>query len=248
MSQGNEMAKTVFITGASSGLGKGMAFELASRGYNLALAARRSLQDTADEIIQKHGVKVKVYELDVTDYDAIDQCVKQVVVDFSVLDIVIANAGIGETMYIGKSDFSAVKATIETNVLGLMATVESVLPILRQQGHGQIVGISSVAGERGMPGVGVYCASKSAVTTYLKTLQVESYRENIDITILAPGYIDTPINQGAKSRPFVVSLDKGVLELVDKIEKKVAFSFVPSWPWSIVARVMRYLPHRMLAK
>lgn len=242
------MAKTVFITGASSGLGKGMAFELASRGYNLALAARRSLQDVADEITAQHGVTVKAYELDVTNFDAVGECLQQVLTDFSSLDIVIANAGIGETMYVGKSDFKEVKATIDTNVLGLMATVESAIPIFRKQGSGHIVGLSSAAGERGVPGIAVYCASKSAVTTYLKALQVESYREDIDVTILAPGYIDTPINQAAKSRPFVIPLQQGVVELVDKIEGKVSFSFVPSWPWAIVARVMRYLPNRVFAK
>jgi short-subunit dehydrogenase len=242
------MAKTVFITGASSGLGKGIAYEMAARGYNIALAARRPLEEVAAEISSKHGVVAKAYALDVTDGDAVGSCLQQVAAEFYSLDVIIANAGIADTMFIGSGDFAAVKAIIDTNVLGLMATVESALPILRQQGSGQIVGMSSVAGERGMPGVAVYCASKSAVTTYMKALQAEIYNENIDVTILAPGYISTPLNEGVKNRPFVVDLETGVRQLVDKIERKVSFSFVPTWPWIIVGRLLRYLPNRLLAK
>lgn len=242
------MAKTVFITGASSGLGMGMAREFAQRGYNLALAARRSMEEFARELTDSYSVNVKAYPLDVTDSEAVKDCLKQVSEEFYSLDIVIANAGIGVTTRIGEGDFEEVKATVDTNIVGLMATVEYALPILRKQGFGQIVGLSSVAGERGMPSIGVYCGSKSFVTTYLKALQLESAREPIDVTILAPGYIDTPINQGAKSRPFVISLEKGSRELVDKIERRVSFSFVPGWPWAVVARLMRCLPARFLAK
>lgn len=240
------MAKTVFITGASSGLGKGMAREFAERGYHLALAARRCMNDFASELSDNYGVTVKTYTLDVTDCSAVKDCLQQVSEEFYSLDIVIANAGIGVNARIGEGDFEAVKATVDTNVTGLMATVEHALPLLRRQGFGQLVGLSSVAGERGMPSIGVYCASKSFVTTYLKTLQLETAKEPIDVTILAPGYIDTPINQGAKSRPFVISLEQGAKELVDKIERKVSFAFVPAWPWAVVARVMRYLPGRLL--
>lgn len=242
------MAKTVFITGASSGLGQGIAYEMAARGYNVALAARRPLDDMVAEISSKHGVVAKAYALDVTDGVAVGNCVQQVADEFYSLDIIIANAGIAETMLIGSSDFAAVKSVIDTNVLGLMATVEKALPILRKQGSGQIVGISSVAAERGMPGMAVYCASKSAVTTYMKALQAEVYGENIDVTLLAPGYIATPLNEGMKSRPFVVDLDTGVHQLVDKIERKVSFSYVPTWPWTVVGRAVRYVPNRLLAK
>ncbi len=241
------MAKTVFITGASSGLGKGMAYEMASRGYNVALAARRSLEEMAKDIADKHGLVAKAYALDVTDADAVYRCLQQVAEEFYSLDIVIANAGIADNEYIGSGNFATVKAIIDTNVLGLMATVESALPILRQQGNGQIVGLSSVAGERGMPGMSAYCASKSAVTTYMQALRAETYNENIDVTLLAPGFIATPLNEGMKRRPFVVDLETGVRALCDKIERKTSFSFVPVWPWIIIGRVLRYVPTRFLA-
>jgi short-subunit dehydrogenase len=242
------VSKTVFITGASSGLGKGMAAEFARRGYNLALAARRSLTELAEELQNKFGVEAKAYSLDVGDSDAVKVCLDQVKADFGSLDIVVANAGIGVTMAVGKGDFSEAKKTVDTNIVGLMATVEYALPILREQGHGQIVGISSVAGLRGMPSIGVYSGTKSFVTSYLEALQVEAWREKIDVTILAPGYIDTPINQGAKSRPFVIPMEKGVKEMVDKIERKVSYSFVPGWPWNVVGRVIKVLPNRFFAK
>ncbi len=241
------MAKTVFITGASSGLGKGMAYEMASRGYNVALAARRPLEDMARDIADKHDRVTKAYPLDVTDGHAVTRCLEQVASEFYSLDIVIANAGIAETRFIGSGDFAAVKAIIDTNVLGLMATVEAALPILRRQGSGQIVGVSSVAGERGMPGMSAYCASKSAVKTYMQALRAETYNENIDVTTLAPGFISTPLNESMKSRPFVVDLETGVRALCDKIERKASFSFVPVWPWAIAGRVLSHVPTRFLA-
>ncbi len=241
------MAKTVFITGASSGLGKGMAYEMASRGYNVALAARRSLVDMARDIGDKYGLVAKAYELDVTDPDAVLLCLEQVASEFYSLDIVIANAGVADNQLVGAGDFATVKAIIDTNVLGFMATVEKAVAILRQQGSGQIVGISSVAAERGMPGMAAYCASKSAVKTYMQALRAEIYNDNIDLTLLSPGYIATPLNEGVKSRPFVVDLETGVRALCDKIERKASFSYVPVWPWVIVGPALRHLPTRFLA-
>lgn len=243
------MRKVVFITGASSGLGMAMAREFAERGYSLVLAARRQslLDDLSLQLKSRYGCQVLVIPLDVVDCDAVEQSLQQAQAQMGRIDIVIANAGVGITGKSGEIAFTDIKQMIDVNVMGLMATVESALRLFRAQGGGQIVGLSSVAGSRGLPSGGVYGATKSAVSTYLQAVQVETYKEPIDVTILSPGYIDTPMNQGSSSRPFLIGLDKGAKKLVDRIEQKVAHAYVPSWPWSILAPVLRCLPVRLLS-
>lgn len=242
--------KTVFLTGASSGLGKGMAKEFAQRGYDLVLTARRLelLEEIAEELSRDYTAKVVVKALDVCNSSAVLEALQESHQQLGRLDVVIANAGIGVSGRTGSVAMGDLERMIDVNVKGLIATVEAALPLLRQQSSGQIVGISSVAGSRGLPGGGVYGATKAAVTTYLEAVQAETQDEAIDVTILAPGYIDTPINQGAKSRPFVIPAEAGCKKLVDAIERRKSFAFVPGWPWSILAPVLRRLPTRIIAK
>lgn len=243
------MAK-IFITGASSGLGWHMALEFAKRGHQLALSARRldKLNELAELIKTQFDVSVHCYALDVCDETAQQAVLKQAKSDLAGLDIIIANAGIGESAPIGKGSFDSVRATIEVNVIGAFATLHHGVALLRESGGGQLVAISSVAGERGLPGAADYCASKAALTSYTESLRLECWNENIDVTLLKPGYIDTPINQGAASRPFLVGPEDGAKALVDAIEGKRKRSFIPSWPWFIVARLLRWLPGSLLAK
>ncbi len=244
-------SQNVFITGASSGLGKQMAKEFASRGYNLALTARRLdiLDALKQELEQEYKIKVFVASLDVQDPQQTVEVLAAAAKELGGLDKVLANAGIGYTERIGTPNaFEHARQMINTNVIGAMATIDAAVQLFRQQGHGHIVAISSVAAFRGMPGSSAYCASKSAVTTYAEALRAETHNENIDVTLLSPGYIDTPINQGAASRPFLIDLEKGGNILVSLIEKKVKRSTVPSWPWGIVARLLACLPTGLLVR
>jgi hypothetical protein len=99
-----------------------------------------------------------------------------------------------------------------------------------------------------MPAGGAYGASKAAVTTYLEALRAETHSSPIHVTTLSPGFIDTPINRGAKSRPFVIPVEQGGKLLVDLIERKVERATVPRWPWAVVARLMTVLPTAVIAK
>ena len=243
-------AKSVFITGASSGLGRQMAIEFSRRGYRLALTARRLevLQELQTELAASGGGPVFVAALDVTDEVAVAKVFAEACAQLGSLDIVVANAGIGHHGTIGRLPFDRVRETINTNVIGFMATVDAAMHHFKQQGHGHLVGISSVAAFRGMPAGGVYGASKAAVTTYLESLRAETYSSPIVVTTLSPGFIDTPLNRGAKSRPFVIGVERGGKLLVDLIERQVARATVPRWPWSVVARVLAVLPTSVIAK
>ncbi|UZE95035.1 SDR family oxidoreductase [Alkalimarinus alittae] len=244
------MAKTVLITGASSGIGEGMAKEFAKRGYNLVLAARRKESiDQLSATITKHypALVIETVKLDVTDVAAVQKVIPALAKLMGTIDIVVANAGVGGGGEIGSDRFSEDAAIIQTNILGAMATIDAAVKLFKQQGSGQIVGIASVAAFRGLPGASVYCASKAAISTYMDALQLELHKSPIDVTCLYPGYIDTPINNKMKSRPFLIDVEKGSQILVELIEKKVKKSTVPVYPWNVVGRLLKVLPQFMLA-
>jgi len=243
------MTETVLITGASSGLGKQMAIEFARRGYNLALSARRLAElESLKQELASHGVNIKCWQCDVADGVALAEMFAEAEKTFGKIDKVVANAGMGKNGIIGKQDFNEIKATIDINVTAAMATAHHAMQVFRRQGFGHMVFIASVAGFRGLPSGGAYSASKAAVRYFAESLRAETYQENIDVTVLNPGYIDTPINQGAASRPFLIDVEKGGKILVNLIEAKVKRSTVPSWPWAIVARLMAILPTALIAK
>src|SRR6195256_5736472 len=174
------VAKTVFITGASSGIGRALAQELAGRGYDLFLTARRL--DALDEVradiaARDPGRRVEVRALDVTDTADVATAIAEAAERLGRGDIVVANAGLGGSGPVGEGHLERDRLIIETNVIGLMATVDAAVALFRRQGgDGQVVGVSSVAGVRGLPGSAAYSASKAAVAVYLDAVRAETYR------------------------------------------------------------------------
>lgn len=243
------MAKSIFITGASSGLGEAIAVEFARRGYAIAIAARRveRIQALADRLRNEGAAAVLPVALDVTDFASIDAALERAAREFGRLDVVVANAGVGYSLPVGRGKFEQVRQTIDTNLTGAIATLEFALPRLRAQGGGQLVAITSVAGSRGMPFMGAYSAAKAGLHRYVQALRAEVKHEPIVVTELAPGYIDTDMNRGVKNRPFVIPLERGGAMLARMIEKGVGHRYVPVWPWTIVAPLVKMLPTRVLA-
>ena len=243
------MAKSIFITGASSGLGEAIAVEFARRGYSIAIAARRveRIQALADRLRNEGAAAVLPVALDVTDFASIDAALERAAREFGRLDVVVANAGVGYSLPVGRGKFEQVRQTIDTNLTGAIATLEFALPRLRAQGGGQLVAITSVAGSRGMPFMGAYSAAKAGLHRYVQALRAEVKHEPIVVTELAPGYIDTDMNRGVKNRPFVIPLEKGGAILARMIERGVGHRYVPVWPWTIVVPLVKLLPARMLA-
>jgi hypothetical protein len=189
-----------------------------------------------------------VEELDVTDYASVSVVMDRIAKKLGRIDVVVANAGIAINTPIGKGRFDDVRRTIETNVLGAIATIEAAVELFRKQGGGHVVGISSVAAARGMKGQGAYSASKAALSRYLESLRAEVLRDNIRVTDLAPGYIDTDLNRSIPNRPFLVTAERGTEILADNIEKEVGFRYVPAWPWTVVAQVLKILPTKAIAR
>lgn len=245
------MARKMLITGASSGIGKALAFEAAARGYALGLTARRSgeLEKIRDAIMKKESnAVVAVRKLDVTDYDDVAPALLGIADELGGLDIVVANAGIGLGDRVGKGEFEKARRTIETNLTGAIATIDAAASYFYDRGSGHIVGISSVAAFRGLPRSASYSATKAGLAIYLEALRAESRGRNLDVTVLYPGFIDTPLNDMLPSRPFLISVEKGAGIIARLIEKRVASSTVPVFPWNVVSRILKLLPTGIIAK
>jgi NADP-dependent 3-hydroxy acid dehydrogenase YdfG len=235
----------ILITGASSGLGEGMARRFAAMGRDLALVARRTelLESLRKELLAAHpGIRVEIAALDVDDADAVARVIPELAERLGGLDRVIANAGIGKGASVGTGKAWANRATLATNVLGTHATCEAALELFRAQGSGHLVLISSVASIRGMRGTRTaYGASKAALNALAEGMRSDVYGSQIRISTILPGYIETDINVGRRG-PLTVGLDKGVRALTDVVEREPVRGYVPEWPWRAVARLLRMLP------
>jgi len=245
------MPKKILITGASSGIGRALAYELAGRGYALALTARRmeTLEEIQKDIQDRHPeVAVVTHPLDVTAYESVPGVIAACAENLGGLDILFANAGISRGEKVGQGRFDKARLTIETNLLGAMAAIDAAMAHFLEQGHGHVVGVASFTAFRGMPRMASYCASKAGLAIYLESLRAEVLRKDIHVTVLYPGYIDTPLNSMLKSRPFVISAEKGAALIAGMIERRVKRSTVPVWPWCLLGRLLKWLPTSVIAK
>ena len=243
------MSKSVLITGAARGLGAGLARQFAARGYKLALTGRKleDLEKLKAEL-QTQSPQVCIRSLDVGDFDTIPAVLRECSEELGGLDIVIVNAGVAFAARIGEGMFEQMRATIDVNLTGAIATTEAAVALFREQGRGQLVGLSSIAALRGMRGQAAYCATKAGFSKYLEALRCETVGEPVIVTELAPGYIDTDLNRSLANRPFVVSEEKGTRIMADLIERQVGFRYVPPWPWTLAAQFIKLLPISMLRK
>ncbi|MFO7931489.1 MAG: SDR family oxidoreductase [Desulfosalsimonas sp.] len=245
------MRKSILITGASSGIGMELAKEMAHRGYALALTARRmdALESLRNEIAGKNeSLPVEIAGLDVTDYGSVPVVLDDLAQRLGGIDIVFANAGVALGERIGLNEFEKARQSVEVNLTGAMATIDAAVSYFFSRGGGHVVGISSVAAFRGMPKSSAYSASKAGIAVYLEALRAEARGKNIDVTVLYPGYIDTPLNNTLPSRPFLISVEKGARIIADLIEKKKKSAFVPAWPWFLVGRLLKILPASVIAR
>ncbi len=249
--KGASMTQSIFITGASSGIGKAVAYEMGKKGYALALTGRRvdELETVRDDINAHYAPPaIAVRAFDVTDYAKAPTIIREMAGEVGGIDIVFANAGVALGERIGRDEFDKARQTIEVNLLGAIATIDAATAYFLQKGKGHVVGISSVAAFRGMPKSSAYSASKAGIALYLEAMRAEMYGKNIDVTVLYPGFIDTPLNNMLPSRPFLISVEKGAEIISRLIEKRVKSSTVPVYPWNVVGRLLKVLPTGMISK
>jgi short-subunit dehydrogenase len=247
--------KTILITGASSGLGEGMARAFAARGRDLALCARRAarLEALRAELLAQHpGIRISARALDVNDHPKVFEVFHAFAQELGSLDRVVINAGLGKGQPLGTGAFfKANLPTAQTNFIAALAQAEAAMEVFRTQRSGHLVMISSIAAMRGMPGnVTTYAATKAGVAALAEGIHAECLKRRlpIQVTTLHPGYIETALSTSAKRTPFMLDLASGCRAMVEAIEREPAEASVPGWPWRWIGWGLRNLPLRWVAK
>ena len=244
--------QNILITGASSGLGKGMSLLYAKMGRNLALCARRvdRLEELKSELLAINpNINVVIKSLDVNDHDAVFTVFQEFKQELGSLDRVIVNAGMGKGASVGTGYFKANKETAVTNFVSALAQCEAAVEIFRAQNSGHLVTISSISAVRGFRrALTVYAATKAAITSLTEGIRIDLMRTPIKVSTVHPGFIRSEINEKVEKVPFMVDTETGCKAIIKAIEKEGGNSYVPSWPWAILNRVMRIAPLSWLAK
>ncbi len=240
----------IFITGASSGIGQALAWRFHQAGYALALVARRT-QEVGNWAIA-HEISAdsyQIYSADVADTNSIVAAGQLCLQRQGVPDVVIANAGISIGMDTAvRADLDVMARVFATNNLGLAATFHPFVQAMVQRGSGRLVGIASVAGIRGLPGHGAYCASKAAVISYCESLRGELRADGVQVVTICPGYIDTPLTQKNRySMPFLMQPQDFADKAFAAIAAGASYRVIP-WQMGVVAKLLRMLPNGLYDK
>ena len=233
--------KRVFITGASSGVGMALAREFSDEDVVLGLISRRIEQ--LDNLANDLATDVYVYAADVGDSLAMKSAAEAFIQSVGVPDVVIANAGVSSgTLTSEAKDQVVFEQIMRTNVLGMVHTYQPFVEAMKKRGSGTLVGISSIAGFRGIPGSGAYSASKAAATAYLESLRVELSSSGVNVLTVCPGYIKTPMTDvNPFYMPFLMDADRAARSIRKAIIKKKRFHVLP-WQMSLVGFFLRLMP------
>jgi decaprenylphospho-beta-D-erythro-pentofuranosid-2-ulose 2-reductase len=234
------------IIGASDGIGAALARRLASDGYVLALLARR--QDKLDlicqEINQAAGEgRARAYVHDVADYDRVTDLLRRIVADLGGLDLVVFVAGVNYPPGgIDKYNFADDRRMVEVNLIGAMAWLNPVAEMFQSAKAGQIVGISSVAGDRGRVGNPGYNTSKAGLSTYLEALRNRLTRHGVNVLTVKPGFVDTEMVKAAQGpTPFIISTAQAVSDIRAAMQQRRQVIYTPPiWRWIMLA--IRHTP------
>jgi short-subunit dehydrogenase len=232
-----------FITGASSGLGEGLALRLAREGYAIGLAARRAerLESLAEEI-RRLGGTATLHTVDVADRIALLSAISDCEESLGPIDLMIANAGVSTHARPEELDTREVERVMKINFLGTVAAAEGVLPGMLERGRGQIVVISSLASYQGLLYHGSYCASKAAINGFFESLRLDVARLGLDVTIITPGFVKTEMTAHNRySMPFLMELDPALDIMMKGILKKKRLVRFPA-PLSTLTWWARVLP------
>lgn len=239
----------VFITGASSGIGHALAHAYAQQGAQLGLLARR--EDLLSELraqLPNPGLH-QIYAVDVCDHAALAQAAQAFLQHAGGVEVVIANAGVSHgTLTEEAADLAVFEQVLAVNLTAMVATFNPFIGCMRAQAaNGQrdlrLVGISSVAGVRGLPGAAAYCASKAAVSSYCETLRIELKASGIKVVTLAPGFIATPMTaKNPYKMPFLMDADRFARSALRVIRAGSGYRVIP-WQMGWVAGLMRLLPN-----
>ena len=235
--------KVVLITGATSGIGEDLALFLAPMGARLVLVARR--QEILNQIAENcraAGAEVLALTADVADQSQMEAVKDSVFKAFDRIDVVVANAGIGLADFAQRMRLDQHRQTIEVNVIGLANTLIPFVEKMMEQRSGTLVGLSSLAGYRGMAGSASYCASKSAVWVFMESIRLDLKSYGIKACTIHPGFIKTPMTDKNRFKmPFLMDVrDSSVMIATAIVRGKPVTAF--PWQMKLFLGFMRRLP------
>jgi len=230
----------VFITGGTTGIGKALAEAYLANGYRVGICGRD--ESKYHQSFPEKNDRLKFYVVDVRANDQLEKALKDFMSEGGVLDLVIANAGLGMGRKQSIPNFEDMKRVFDTNYAGVTNTFEEALKYMKPQGSGHLVAISSVAAFAGLPGTAAYSASKGAVFNLCESLAIDLHKYGISVTNIAPGFIDTPLTKrNNHPMPFLMPAPKAAQMILKAIEKKKVLYVFP-WPMHLLAILLRVVP------
>ena len=232
--------KNIWITGASSGIGKALAIKFANEGWQVAASARR--ESLLKELSNQY-TNIQSFPLDVTDSDKCKSVFKDIVEKFENIEICVFGTGIHDPQSEKKFNLEKIKKIMEVNFFGTMNSINSVYDYFGQRKVGQISIISSVAGYRGLPAAGAYCASKSALTSFAESLHFEMKKKNVRVSLISPGFIKTPMtDQNDFPMPMIKSPEFAADQIYNGLIKKSGFEIHFPKVFTFFMKFLRILP------
>jgi len=240
------MGKNIWITGASSGIGKALAIKFASEGWRVAASARR--ENLLKELNQENE-NIHPFPLDVTNIDQCKTVFENIIEKFKDIEISIFGTGIHDPKSEKKFNLDKIRKIMEVNYFGTMNSINAVYDYYNNKKSGQISIISSVAGYRGLPAAGAYCASKSALTSFAETLQFEMKRKNVRVSLVSPGFIKTPMtDQNDFPMPMIKSPEFAAEQIYIGLIKKKGFEIHFPKTFTYFLKFLRILPNSIYFK
>lgn len=225
------------VIGASSGIGKALCEQLLAAGTSVAMVGRNT------EAMRRiaNTQKAFIYQHEVRHYDEVPALLQQVAKDLGGLDLVIYNSGVLHSVDEHEYSFAKDREMIEVNVLGAFAWLDEVAKRFAQTKSGTIVGVSSVAGDRGRRGNPAYGTSKAALTTYLESLRNRLSRFGVRVVTIKPGFIDTDMTRGKPGLFWLITPEEAAKEILEAAKKGTHTKYVPG-RWRIVATILKLIP------
>jgi short-subunit dehydrogenase len=242
-------SKRAIIVGASSGIGAACAKRLAKEGYQVALVARRKekLQDLSKTLTNGSGAKVFAYPFDVNSFEKTPSFFDEIVTELGGLDLIIYASGVMPEVKADEYSFQKDREMIHTNLLGAMAWFNEAAQFFSRIKKGTIVGISSVAGDRGRKGNPAYCTSKAALNTYLESLRNRLDGHSVHVLTIKPGFVDTDMTRGKPGLFGVITAEEAARQILRAVEKKKNTVYVPRF-WRYLMTVIRSIPSMIFRK
>ncbi len=238
--------KNIWITGASSGIGKALAIKFANEGWQVAASARR--ENLLKELSNQY-TNIQSFPLDVTDSDKCKSVFKDIVEKFENIEICVFGTGIHDPQSEKKFNLEKIKKIMEVNFFGTMNSINSVYDYFAQKKVGQISIISSVAGYRGLPAAGAYCASKSALTSFAESLHFEMKKKNVRVSLISPGFIKTPMtDQNDFPMPMIKSPEFAAEQMFKGLTKSKGFEIHFPKSFTTIMKVLKVIPNGLYFK